>query len=292
MDHFVNGVGSGYIDPIDMKAPVGPCITGIIDMRRDADNVLNGYVIEEGVIPPAIGKAFQIVVKAGSTIIGSKPENLTSLQSANRRWRQIKSAIGGYYTGALSHTQTYLIMSHDDNTGQIEFINDRLKVEYKGVGASDTVMKLNKVLEEATLKSNGTYIPSPLWAKPLGRGLVTVHPIGGCSMGKDGKSGVINQKGQVFIGNSNNVHEGLYVCDGAIIPTALGVNPFFTICALAERICDYAAKDRGWTINYDLVKDPIDFNNPLKSYEHNEPLMKKPLNYELEGGIAFTEVMR
>ncbi|RIA98513.1 cholesterol oxidase [Glomus cerebriforme] len=292
MDHFVNGIGSGHIDPVNMKAPVGPCITGVVDMRRDAENVLKGYVIEEGVVPPAMGKSFQIFLKTGSTIIGSKP-NITYSESASRKWRQIKSAIGGYYTGAISHTQTYLVMSHDDNTGQLELINDRLRIDYKGVGSSDTVKELNNVLENFTLKSNGTYIPSPLWSKPLGRGLVTVHPIGGCGIGKDGKSGVTNHKGQVFIGDSNDVHKGLYVCDGAIIPTALGVNPFFTISALAERICEYAAEDRGWTINYDLVEKPIDFNSPLVSYERTEPdLIKRPRNHELKGGICFTEVMK
>lgn len=292
MDHFVNGIGSGNIDPANMKAPVGPCITGVIDMRRDAENVLQGYVIEEGVVPPAMGKSFQVVLKSGSTTIGSKPD-ITYSESASRKWRQVKSAFGGYYTGATSHTQTYLVMSHDDNTGQLELVNDRLKIDNKGVGASDTVKKLNKVLEEATLKAKGTYIPSPLWTKPLGRGLVTVHPIGGCNMGKDGKFGVINHKGQVFIGNSKDVHEGLYVCDGAIIPTALGVNPFFTICALAERICEYAAKDRDWTINYGLIGRQIDYNRPLVSYEQNEPdLIKRPRNHELEGGISFTEVMK
>ncbi|CAG8546209.1 1672_t:CDS:10 [Funneliformis mosseae] len=294
MDNFVNGVGSGDRVASGLDAPVGPCITGIIDMRRDAENVLKGYVIEEGAIPLAVGKAFQIFLKSGSTLVGSKPKNLTYSQSFNRRWRQIRSAIGGFYTGAISHTQTYLIMSHDDNTGQLELVNDRLNMEYKGVGTSDTVMELNKVLEDATTLVNGTYIPSPLWSKFLGRGMVTVHPIGGCGMGKDGNSGVVNHKGQVFIGEGNDVHEGLYVCDGAVIPTALGVNPFFTISAFSERICEYAAKDRGWTIDYDLVNKPIDFNHPLKSYEQNErDLIKRQRKcHELDGGICFTEVMK
>jgi cholesterol oxidase len=39
-------------------------------------------------------------------------------------------------------------------------------------------------------------------------------------------------------------YEGLVVCDGAIIPTALGVNPSKTIAALAERVVERLAADR------------------------------------------------
>src|SRR3954452_5914921 len=185
-------------------------------------------------------------------------------------------------------------MSNDNNTGQLELVDDRLTIEYKGVGASDTIIRLNEVLEDATMKINGTYIPSPLWSKLLGSELVTVHPIGGCNMGKDGKHGVVNHKGQVFTDDDENVHEGLYVCDGAIVPLALGVNPFLTISALAERICEYAAKDRDWNIDYELVTKPIDFNQPLvsyESYEQNEYDSPRQ-DHKLEGGIHFTEVMR
>ena len=76
--------------------------------------------------------------------------------------------------------------------------------------------------------------------------MVTVHPLGGCAMSDDPAYGVVNHLGQVFKGtcDSDNfgnasVHTGLYVADGSVVPTALGVNPYMTIGALAERIAHH-----------------------------------------------------
>ena len=57
----------------------------------------------------------------------------------------------------------------------------------------------------------------------------TAHILGGCAMGGDGESGVIDGQNQVF------GHPGLYVIDGSMIGANLGVNPSLTITALAER---------------------------------------------------------
>jgi cholesterol oxidase len=86
-------------------------------------------------------------------------------------------------------------------------------------------------------------------------------------MGDDAEHGVVNHKGQVFAGNSgNDVHKGLYISDGSIVPRTLGVNPLLTISALAERNCVYMARDHGWEIDYSLkgkVKEKTpDINKP------------------------------
>lgn len=57
----------------------------------------------------------------------------------------------------------------------------------------------------------------------------TAHVLGGCVMGEDANSGVIDKDHQVF------GYEGLYVIDGSSISANLGVNPSLTITALAER---------------------------------------------------------
>ena len=49
-------------------------------------------------------------------------------------------------------------------------------------------------------------------------------------MGEREEKGVVNEYGEVW------GYPNLYVADGAIIPTALSVNPSMTISALAERI--------------------------------------------------------
>jgi cholesterol oxidase len=53
---------------------------------------------------------------------------------------------------------------------------------------------------------------------------------------------VVDHKCRVFDGKGD-VHAGLYVCDGAIIPRSIGVNPLLTITALTERTMIHFARD-------------------------------------------------
>jgi cholesterol oxidase len=76
--------------------------------------------------------------------------------------------------------------------------------------------------------TGGHAIIPPTWS--LFHELITPHPLGGCNLGNTSSDGVVDHRGEVF------GYRNLYVADGAIIPTALGVNPSRTIGALAERI--------------------------------------------------------
>jgi cholesterol oxidase len=83
--------------------------------------------------------------------------------------------------------------------------------------------------------------------------MMTVHPLGGCSIGADCAAGVVDHKCRVFDGTATAaagaVHEGLYVLDGSVIPTSLGIHPLLTITAIAERAMLLFARDRGLAIS-------------------------------------------
>lgn len=61
-----------------------------------------------------------------------------------------------------------------------------------------------------------------------------MHPLGGCGMGRDPSEGVADPWGRVF------GYPNLYVCDGSLIPRALGVPPSMTIAALAEHVVEHS----------------------------------------------------
>jgi choline dehydrogenase-like flavoprotein len=60
--------------------------------------------------------------------------------------------------------------------------------------------------------------------------LIAFHPLGTCRMGADPGESPVDQRGRL------RGYEGLYVTDGSIVPSSLGVNPQITIMALATRI--------------------------------------------------------
>jgi cholesterol oxidase len=79
------------------------------------------------------------------------------------------------------------------------------------------------------------FAPLANWDWPI-RNNITVHPLGGCILAEDPSKGVTSAArgsfGQVF------GYPGLYVADGAIVPTAVGANPTATISALSEMVSE------------------------------------------------------
>jgi cholesterol oxidase len=272
-DDEINGIGFGtHID--GQVKPVGPCITGIID-RRNTPNWKDGFVIEEGSIPGAIGPLMPESFAAAAALGGTDTDS-GALDWLKEKARALESFVRGPYHGAIANTQTYLVMAHDGSEGIIELKDDNLCLSWPGVGKEPIFAATNKALLESTKPLGGTFVIDPIWSKLLGRNLISVHPLGGCVMADDASEGVTNHKGQVFSGNSGTAtYDGLYVSDGSIVPLSLGVNPLLTISCLAERNSFLLAKDRGWTIDYQVPSKP-----PVRPAAPTTP------------GVRFTETMK
>jgi cholesterol oxidase len=240
----VHAVGLGSRQP---GKPVGPCITGMINFTNRPKGKL-GLLIQDGVIPGALGPILPLAFWAAAETIGEKG---TGAKLAHRL-KLAASAASGSQRGRMDRTLTYLVMGMDDDRGQMLLEGDELRIEWRGVADRPVFRWDNETLRSAAEALGATYVPNPLWGVPGHRSLVTVHPLGGCAMADVAEHGVVNHKGQVFAGTSGpEVHEGLYVADGSVIPTPLGVNPLLTISALAERTCDLLARDRRWAIDQD-----------------------------------------
>lgn len=249
-DETICGIGFGDRPPGTLDS-VGPTITGIIDMRN-APNLSDGLVIEEGAIPGAFGSFLPAGLSAAAKLLG-KDTDTGVVDLVKKKTRELESLLHGPYAGAVRNTQTYLLMCHDKGDGSMYLEDDRLRISWPGVGEQPIFERANERLLEATRPLGGTYVINPTWSPLTRHNLITVHPLGGCTMSDDAERGVVNHKGQVFSGkNGQDVYKGLYVSDGSIIPRPLGVNPFLTISALAERNAALLAQDRGWKIDYTL----------------------------------------
>ncbi|MFM0553857.1 alpha/beta fold hydrolase [Paraburkholderia sediminicola] len=234
----INGVGWGAHEKGEIP-PVGPTITGLIDHRNTA-NVRDGYVIEEGSLAGSVGAALVGLLGAVAPIEGVDVAPRSFEEQLAYDARVVTSFLRGPYHGALHHTQSYLVMAHDDESGEID-VDDKgqPRIVWKKAGKQPIFQAIEEVLKQATVPLGGKYMRNPISTDILKNRTVTVHPLGGCGMGEDAEHGVVDHMGRVFSGATGNaVHEGLYVMDGAVMPMSLGVNPLLTISALAERNCE------------------------------------------------------
>jgi choline dehydrogenase-like flavoprotein len=218
-----------------------------------APNVLDGYVIEEGAVPEALSHLLGTMFK----VIPDKihPTGLSPLDYLSKLASQIDTKILGPYSpdSSINRTMIYLVMSHDDNQATLTLEKDKPYLRFEGVARSQNVTYINNVLAKATNLIGGTFIQNPFFAKEFGQKEITVHPVGGANMSSDGtgSAGVTDHFGQVFKGLGSEVYDGLVVVDGAVVPAALGVNPFATITAFAERSVEGVAVAKGYTIDYE-----------------------------------------
>jgi cholesterol oxidase len=245
-DSRIDAVADETADP--RRRGVGPTITSIFD-RRTGD-CEKDYVVEELSVPGPLRDVFA--------------ECFTTLQAAHELVECDRSQHGrekidpiAVDPETIGKSTAIAVIGRDNADGRITLTDG--EDPDAGDGAVCVVWpaarndpRLSKLLdalekERGWLKLGGKLLPNPLWRflpRKLQRflgdqsgPLITVHPLGGCAMGEDVRSGVVDHLGRVFNGDPNlsrdMARDDLVVLDGSIVPISLGINPSLTIAVLA-----------------------------------------------------------
>jgi len=247
-DHEIRLVGMGE-HAVDQEKPVGPTTTELIDLRDDND-VKESITLIAASMPGGIASFLPPLLAAAAKLTGTDTDHSWN-HKLRKLARIVQSKLFGARTGATLNTLDCLTMVHDDAAGQMYLDKDRLHIQWVNAGEQSTLKNGSATIARVASILGGTFVPNPVWNEFTDHSLVTGHPLGGCPMSDNSKYGVVNHKGQLYDGRTpTSVHRGLYVMDGAVVPVSLGVNPAFTIAALAERSCYKLAQDYGWIISY------------------------------------------
>jgi cholesterol oxidase len=106
----------------------------------------------------------------------------------------------------------------------------RLDLDWSERSSHSYYGRVSATMRQIAEQLGGSYLEAPgySWA----RRLITVHPLGGCPMGRDVGEGVVDAYGRVF------GYRDLFLSDGSVMPGPVGANPALTIAAFAERCVD------------------------------------------------------
>lgn len=127
-------------------------------------------------------------------------------------------------------TIIFLTMQTEDHADKMiwsGFPFFRIKIKRTKVSVrSAYIPQGQEVLMDYSKKVDG--FPLNIFSEVICNAQTTAHILGGCPMGRDSKSGVIDSQFRVF------GYPEMYILDGSVIQCNPGVNPSLTITAVAE----------------------------------------------------------
>jgi choline dehydrogenase-like flavoprotein len=259
-DHnsLVNAVGVSGEDSANRTSSsnVGPTITAHVNLRHSPSGKViplrDRLTVEDGAVPYAMARVFAEVLSLGLTTAVLDKWSTPRIQP-NADYDPLAAG-----AELACRSQILLTMGHDESRGRIVWVPGRdSSVPYwESPEKLQTFAVQTELYKDATRRLNTQWIPNPAWrilpesASSVMSGpvpvssMTTVHPLGGCIMGDDPNTSVVDDVGRLWRSDYRDDapeksdwarHENFFVLDGSIIPTSIGVNPLLTITALAER---------------------------------------------------------
>jgi cholesterol oxidase len=217
----------GAADVAGARADYGPSMTSRLDYTDD-----RGFMVADGGLPENFGGLLEIVrgVSAltgwGRLVLHAKSA-AAKLGLADRHITHRNVRLKGHRP--IGDSLIFLMIGRDAANGRMRLtpLFRCFDIRWSKRDSAELFDGMRRAADELAEAAEATAFFA-LDAGPLGK-FITVHPLGGCPMSDDPASGVVDDRGKAY------GYEGLYVLDGSMVPTALGVNPSKTIAALAER---------------------------------------------------------
>lgn len=214
----------------------GPSMTSRIDYTDEG-----GFMVADGGLPANFGFVLEIV-RGVSALTGWGQIVLRAKRAATKLGitdRHLTHRDVKVKEEPIDDTLIFLMIGRDASNGQMRLtpLFGCFDIRWRKEDSAELFGKMRSAAAKLTDAAGATPFFA-LDAGPLSK-FITVHPLGGCPMSEDPTAGVTDDRGRV------HGYDGLYVLDGSIVPTALGVNPSKTIAALAERGVEHLLAERG-----------------------------------------------
>ncbi|KAI9481001.1 MAG: hypothetical protein EXX96DRAFT_565003 [Benjaminiella poitrasii] len=230
-----------YDEPI--RQSDGPLITRVCNASDDCHGDSYGAKIEEGVtLPGGLASKLPWLGSAQHKTLMLKHKSVLSLINVVRD----KDSVGvvqfdphTYYNDNGNPVYDYTLSKHDAHSMLVS-VERSIKILVAS-GAREVYTSQSDVppfkftQDEMSCTDNPRFIKWLNVARKAGLSaistpLISVHQLGSCRMGTHPKSSVVQSTGETW--EVKNV----FVADGSIFPTAVGVNPMVTIEALALHV--------------------------------------------------------
>lgn len=236
---FVRGARDGD-DPRVLAPSRGPVITSTIRVpdALDGDGRGHGFYVQEGGYPGFVDWLLEATdvpgeVRRAIRFVRRRLEALVQRSPRTNLDAELASLIGDARTS--SSVLPLLGMGRDTPDGVFSLRRGRyLALDWTSASSGEYFAAVTASMRRIADELGGDFLINPLWY--LRRKVVTVHGLGGCSMGRHSGEGVVDSHGQVF------GHPRFYVADGSVMPGPVGPNPSFTIAALADRFADHMVR--------------------------------------------------
>ena len=268
-----------------IDSSLGPVITSYVRVPDALDGGTgSGYYVEDAGYPIAVDWMLEAITTPARSVRIARVMLARLISRIRRRplstlATEVHSMIGD---ATLSSTSMVLLgMGRDVPDGVMRLKRGQLDIDWTIATSRPFFDRLRGTMKDLAGELGGDLKDNPLWWM---KRVITVHPLGGCPMGRTIEEGVVDPFGQSF------AYPGLHVVDGSVMPGPVGPNPSLTIAAFADRAADHMLdhwSEEGRRMQPTPHVDPVPPAPPPDGQPVPEDAASLSFTEEMKGFVTF-----